>query len=79
VSYFAGDVTNYHITSTSFTQVLPPNTISHRHHFPDDVVNDPITSPPITQVLSPITPHHLASYFPGAAANYHITSTSFSR
>jgi hypothetical protein len=41
-----------------------------------DVVNNPITLPPITHVMSPITPHHIASYFPGAAANYHITSTS---
>jgi hypothetical protein len=36
------------------SQLLPPITTSHRHHFPDDVVNNSITSPPITHVLSPI-------------------------
>ena len=55
---YAGTTASYHITSTSFTLVLPPITISHRHHFPDDVVTNPITSPTITQVLSPINTSH---------------------
>jgi hypothetical protein len=54
-SYYPGAIANYHITYTSFTQMLLPITTSHRHHFPDDVVNNPITLPPITQVMSPLT------------------------
>ena len=44
-----------HTTFRLISQVLPPITTSHRHHFLHDVVNNPITSPPITQVLSQIT------------------------
>jgi hypothetical protein len=47
-----------HSTLRPISQVLPPITTSHRHHFPDDVVNNHITSPPITQVLLPITTSH---------------------
>jgi hypothetical protein len=92
-TYYPGAVTNYHITLRPITQVLPPITTSYRYNFQDDVVNSHTTSPPITHVLPPITTsygvllprcyrqlsHHINIIYPDAAANYHITSTSFPR
>jgi hypothetical protein len=60
------DVVNNPIISPPITQALPPITIvitpSQRHLLP--------------RCCRQI-PHHTASYYPAAAANYHITSTSF--
>ena len=87
VSYFPAAVANYHIRLHPISKVMSRITTSHRHHFPDDVLNNPITSPPIPQVMLPITTSHCVllprccrhlshhiNIYPGAVANYHITS-----
>jgi hypothetical protein len=84
-------VANSHITSAHITHVLLPINTSHCVLFPScchqllhhiDIISYIMQSiTPSHCHLLPMCcrPHNIASYFPGSAANYHITSKSLPR